>query len=189
MYYKKCIYLITYLCFTKLLFAQSQNQISDRKIKTAQTEIFDSRKEYKKRKITTEYDKYGNIVSQIERDTDSNITKWEKSVFDNNNNEIVHSYFDISGTLTKKIEYNYNNLNQLVRVITTGPHQDLLEEQIFTFDKFGNKISESIYNNKHQLESHVTYAYDAKGMLTYKEITDASGNIIYSKKITYQYKR
>lgn len=179
------IYMITF--GNTDLVAQTQSQISDRKIYGTQTLIFDSRKEIQNKIITTNFDKHGNIVLLIERDIDSNVLKWESSIFDQRQNEIVHIFYDKEGQINKKIQYQYNNLNQLICTLTTDKSDQLIEKQIVEYDKFGNKIKECTLNNKDIQESCIVYEYDKKDMLIGKVITDGMGKVIYSKKISYQY--
>lgn len=168
------------------VFAQSKNQLSDRKITESHVIINDTRKN-QVRLISYHYDQKGNIIESVETTQDSSIVKWERTSYNRNENEILHEFLNADGKVFKRIAYEYNNFEQLTQIKQTDADNQIVEIQRLEYDKFGNKIKEDIFEGNSILRSSTIYTYDNKDMLIGKVIYDSNGKIIYSKYTTYTY--
>lgn len=63
---------------------------------------------------------------------------------------------------------------------------ELKEKKVYTYNKYGDEISEVTTDDKGELEQTETYTYDDKGFKKEKRTVDAAGELIEIKTYTYE---
>lgn len=183
----KYYYTITALLFATNIFAQSKTQITDRHIKTIVYKTIDTRKGNSTKTTLARYDKKGNTVELIEYSEDSVITKWEKSAYTKQGDELWQQVLDKDGKQLSKAVYNYDGFDNVTEELNYDANNTLSEKTTYTYDKFNDKTAEEVYDKDGKLKQRTAYTYESKGMLKSKVIYNADGKIIYSRNYKYEY--
>jgi DNA-binding protein H-NS len=170
-------------------FAQSRRTIREMKIRKVEIQQHELKKDNfeQVRNAISEYDKHGNLIKEIEYNSDSTFKTFETYVFDRNNNEIEHITFDKFGKVTQKITSKYDNLDDKKEELIYNSNNELQERIEFVYDHFGQKTEENSYNKEGVLKEKIVFKYDRKGSLIERSIFDENQKLIYSRKYTYYY--
>ncbi len=180
---------IIMLIVTNFSFAQSRRTIREMKIRKVeiQQQEFKKDKFEQVRNSVSEYDKHGNLVKEIEYNSDSTFKTYETYAFDRNNHEIEHCTFDKFGKITQKTISKYDNLDDKREELIYNANNELQERVEFVYDNFGQKTEENSFNKEGILKEKTVFKYDRKGSLIERSIFDENQKLIYSRKYTYFY--
>ena len=174
---------------THFTFAQSRRTIKEMKIRKVEIQQHEFKKDKfeQVRNAVSEYDNHGNLIKEIEYNSDSTFKTFETYIFDRNNNEIEHITFDKFGKMTQKTTSKYDNLDDKKQELIYNASNELQERVEFVYDNFGQKTEENSYNKEGVLKEKITFKYDRKGSLIERSIFDENQKLIYSRKYTYFY--
>jgi len=182
--------------------AQSKKDIKKNKIKTI-TEFVSSTENGKEinRKVSyTVLNKNGKIIEETQYNIDGSIKKRETTKYDNSNNKIEETSFIQKGNKIKKPEpenkaninikksYKYNANNDKTEEddtdILTGK---LIEKQIISYTRRGEKEMEENYDSENKLVKKTTYAYNNKGLKVEKKTYKGIDLLEETKRYVYEY--
>lgn len=91
-------------------------------------------------------------------------------------------------SFTFKINYNYDEQNNITKLIYSDTMGILLSTSYFEYDKKGNILSENKYNQLDSLEISYEYKYDAKGNCIKETTTIPNISLSNIKKYVYDKK-
>jgi len=183
------------LFFVSLLFfglsvsyAQTRNQLADRKIKTLTQQIADKRKEGRQsRTIFSRYDKRGNTIEYIEYLEDSTIAKWEKFSFNKKGDEVFYQELDKKGRQRKKTISVFDSFGNKTEEKIYNAQDSLIEHIFYTFNNFNIKTKEENFDGEGKMKTKAIYRHDRKGMIVEKIIYNAADEVIYTRTYKYEY--
>lgn len=183
--------MILHCCFyvSGNLVAQTRRNGRDMKLQsvvTEQAEIKNGAQE-PGRQTVVEYDRRGNVITNIERNADSTYRNYDTYVFNKQNREIEHTEYDNTGKIIRKTASEYDNLGNKTTELITDSAGILIEKVVFHYNGFDQKTEETTYKATGELKKKILYAYDKQGSLIERSSYDANGVLTYSKKYVYQY--
>lgn len=182
---------IVLLFVVNFSFAQSRRSIREMNIRKVEIQQHELKKDKfeQVRNAVSEYDKHGNLIKEIEYNSDSTFKTFETYIFDRNNHEIEHVIFDKFGKMTQKTISKYDNLDDKKEELIYNGSNELQQRVEFVYDHFGQKMEEISYNKEGILQEKVVFKYDRKGSLIERSIFDGNQRLIYCRRYTYFYQR
>ncbi|HAF31269.1 MAG TPA: hypothetical protein DCG75_19705 [Bacteroidales bacterium] len=140
-------------------------------------------------------DEKSNSVGRIINKYDDNDNLIESTEYDINGKIKEQYFYTFKGNLVKektkfilenfiyKEEYEYDSKGNLIKVIKEEPRGNLFVNNIYKYDSKGNLIEEEWYDDSPTENSKKTYFYDEKGILEKVEVYYA----LYRYKIQYKF--
>jgi hypothetical protein len=167
--------------------AQSRREISKWKIKSITSTVTEVKngEQITYKNTYWAFDKNGNKIEALEFDKKGQPKKTESFIYNKYNKVAEHLIFNADGTIKKKELKKYDSLARLVEELTVDENGKEIEKKLITYNANGDK-TEVIHHKKGDFTKTV-YNYDKNGLKTSKETFDSKGNLLFSKKLEYQY--
>jgi len=131
--------------------------------------------------IRNKYDDNNNIIESTEYDIKGKVK--EKYLYEFEGNLVQEKVKYVLGNFIYKEEYEYGNNGNLIKVIKKESEGKQYISNIYKYDAQGNLIEEEWYDNHPKDNSTKKYFYDEKGLLEKVEVYYA----LYRYKIQYRY--
>ncbi len=169
--------------------AQSRRTAKDMKIKSISIEQKDIKKDSLEisKRTNNVFDKNGNIISEVELNSDSTFKNYDTYVYNKHNDIVEHNEFDKNGKLLRKTISTYDNLNDKTEETTYDSTNTVIEKVKIHYNNFGQKDEEQLLSAEGKMKKKTTYKYDSKGSLVERTYYNSKGEIISIRKSVYQY--
>lgn len=133
-------------------------------------------------KVINTYDNNDNIIETTEYDINGKIK--EQIIYKFEDNLVKEKQKFELGNFRYKDIYEYDDKNQLVKVTKEEPEGNTYVNNIYKYDSNGNLLEEQWYDNNPNENSSKTYFYSSKGILEKVEVYYA----LYRYRIQYKFK-
>lgn len=110
------------------------------------------------KKYTYEYNEYGNKVKSNRFNMQDEKEKYYIYKYDNEGNLIEDVWYDLSGKVEYKIEYDYDN-GMKTESRSYDSNGDVAFSYIYKYDKPGNIIEETKFDNEGRKAALIQYIY------------------------------
>lgn len=177
------------LLLSHSLFSQSRRTVRELGIKTVSAE----QTEYKNgavesgRNTFMSYDKKGNLLLEIEYNSDSTFRKKELNEYNCKNNLIKNIVFGTNGNVKVTTLIKYNNFGDKIEEIQMDDAERVIEKTVYSYNGFGLKIKETVYDSNQKPKKITEYSYDSRGALTERKTYNDLNELISRKKYIYNY--
>jgi hypothetical protein len=186
----RTLFFIALICCGINLNAQSKKEIKKFKIKSA-TVVVTENTDGKEKTRTDSYEKFdnsGNVTEEVEYNKDGTFRKKESHKYNKNNDATEDVVYDEKGNVKKKTLTEYNtNKDKTTETVYDGGGK-MLEKTQFGYNAKGDRTFEVTMDDKGKVTKKSIYAYDNKtGLKIEKKTTNEKGDVISTKKFTYEY--
>lgn len=170
-------------------YAQGSQQISSRKIREVVTTTYDNRKGQGETVILTErYNSKGLIIERIETNESKEVVQHELFEYGKKKKLVVHTILnEKSGQAKEVIKFTFDKWGNEISEERFGPENKLKQKILSKYDLSGKKILEEIFDASGNLIKSTSNTYDNRGMLLVRTTKDGNGQVVYTKSNTYTY--
>lgn len=155
-----------------LVYDQNNNKIVDYTTAKGTGELWQD--EY-------EYDAYGNIVRGCRSKPGEPPTHYWINTFDENNNCVQTTDYDMSGKMMDFYTYEYDAANRLIRHDTYSSDGTRTEYFINNYDESNKVFRRDFYGEDNNLKYYNIYFYNSDGALVMTEEYNPNGDIIQTE--------
>ena len=168
--------------------AQGSKQLRNRKVKQVRTQITEVKKSGAQTSYQLNvYDRKGNLVQSQEWDGDSVLVRSEEMVYAKKGWLLEKKVKGKNDELLSWNVWEYNTWGQVTKEFEMHPDGKVKSTTLTFYDKNGDKIREEEHAEYGTLVRTITYAYDDRGMIARKVITNKDGEVVFDKSIQYTY--
>ena len=121
---------------------------------------------------------------------DGTVFRKEVSKYDSQENkieEITIGLADISSKTNVKIVSKYDANGNKIQDLEYGLSGSLLRKQQFSYDRFNNKKTETVFDANGKITKKTTYKYNEDGLRIERKEFNEKNTLVTEKKITYTF--
>jgi len=151
------------------------------------TESFGEQQKNLVEKNILKYDNLENLIENTYYDINGNITRMYKWKYDENNNEIELAFYNSDGSLDHKYTYTYDERNNKIQETEYDENGDIEEQTKWKYDENNKTIEEELVISSYSWEDPyiAIYLYDDNDNKIQSTTYDINGNITRMYKSKY----
>lgn len=107
-----------------------------------------------------EYDQRGNLVNEIDYDSEGKVQEELKYEYNTLNQKVKETDYDSNGKVQEERKYEYNTLNQKVKEIHSTPEGKINEMTTYEYDEKGDRVLKIVTEGNGKLKSKKKYVYE-----------------------------
>jgi hypothetical protein len=186
---KHFITLIFLLWFLPMaMVAQSNGQLASRKVKYSREQVEEVKGGSIQIRIEeTWYDGRGNALEEKVTDASGSAMSWKKMTRLRDGRMQKMEVLSTSGVVTESKHFKYDKFKKLTAEHTFDANGKEKERTEYTYNNSGDKVLEILFGDDGSVKRRVEFSYDSRGLLTSRKVTNAKGEITYSKITSYEY--
>lgn len=186
----QAFFFLFFLMGVSFTYAQSKKDIKKFHIKSLTvtvTEPGPDGHEQPRNESFEKFDNAANTIEQIEYTKTGAFKSRQTARYNKNNDKTEEVELDLKGNVIKKTVTAYNVNNDKSTETTYDGQGKVLEKTTYTYNAMGEKEIELTTDGNEKVKRKVLFKYDKNGLKTEKKTYNEKGELINTKKYSYQF--